>query len=64
MGAAVLMPWSLFFPRLNKGMSSVELSEDFDVTTQLVDYRIKVTGAMKLYEARQRVRVSDHAAGL
>jgi hypothetical protein len=63
-GAAVLMPWSLFFPRLNKGMSSVELSEQFDVTTQLVEYRIKITGAMKLYEARQRVRVSAQAVGL
>lgn len=63
-GAAVLMPWSFFFPRLNKGMSSLELSEEFDVTTQLVEYRIKITGATKLYEARQRIRVSAHAVGL
>ena len=55
-GAAVLMPWSLFFPRLNTGMSAVELSDEFDVTSQLVEYRIKITGAMKLYDARQRGR--------
>jgi hypothetical protein len=61
-GAAVLMPWSLFFPRLNAGMSTVELSDEFDVTTQLVEYRIKITGAMKLYDARQRVRTFSHRA--
>jgi len=64
-GAAVLMPWSLFFPRLNVGMSSVELSEEFDVTTQLVEYRIKIAGAKKLYDARQRSRLlSVRAAAL
>lgn len=64
-GAAVLMPWSLFFPRLNGGMSSVELSEEFDVTAQLVEYRIKIAGAKKLYDARQRSRLlSLRAAAL
>ena len=64
-GAAVLMPWSLFFPPLNNGMSSVELSEEFDVTTQLVEYRIKIAGAKKLYDARQRSRLlSRRVAGL
>lgn len=64
-GAAVLMPWSLFFHRLNKGMSSVELAEEFDVTPQLVEYRIKITGAVKLYAARQRVSpLSAQASGL
>jgi hypothetical protein len=59
-GAAVLMPWSLFFPRLNGGMSSVELSDEFDVTKQLVEYRIKITGATKLYDARQQGRMHSH----
>jgi hypothetical protein len=65
-GAAVLMPWSLFFRRLNQGMSSVELSEEFDVTTQLAEYRIKITGATKLYQARQRARfvAAQAAVGL
>ena len=51
-GAAVLLPWMFFFPRLNGGMSIEELSEVFDVTTQLVEDRIKVSGATALYRSR------------
>jgi len=53
-GAAVLLPWRLFFPMLTKGATSDELSEAFDVTPELIRYRIKVCGATALYNKRQR----------
>jgi|SRR5579864_3256225 len=52
-GAAVLLPWNLFFPRINKGTTLEDLAEEFDVTTQLVEYRVKITGASALYRSRQ-----------
>ncbi len=55
-GAAVLLPWSLLFPLLNAGYTIDELAEEFDVTTNLVVYRIKICGASSLYAARQRKR--------
>lgn len=55
-GAAVLLPWRFFFPRLNNGATVYELSEDFGVTQELVSYRIKITGATPLHRARQRTR--------
>ncbi len=55
-GAAVLLPWRLFFPMLNGGDSFDRLSEAFDVTRELVQYRIKVCGASSLYSKRQRSR--------
>jgi IrrE N-terminal-like domain len=57
-GAAVLLPWNLFFPRINKGTALEGLAEEFDVTTQLVEYRIKVTGASALYRSRQLAKSS------
>jgi hypothetical protein len=51
-GAAVLLPWYLFFPLLNKGTALEELAEEFDVTSQLVEYRIKISGASALYRSR------------
>jgi Zn-dependent peptidase ImmA (M78 family) len=53
-GAAVLLPWRLFFPMLNRGDNVASLSEAFDVTRELVQYRIKVCGAFPLYSKRQR----------
>jgi IrrE N-terminal-like domain len=53
-GAAVLLPWRLFFPMLNGGDSFDCLSKAFDVTRELVQYRIKVCGASSLYSKRQR----------
>jgi IrrE N-terminal-like domain len=52
-GAAVLLPWSLLFHKLNAGAELEELSELFDVTVQLLEYRIKVTGATALYRSRR-----------
>jgi hypothetical protein len=51
-GAAVLLPWSQFFGEINAGKSVYELSEAFDVTEALIEYRIKVTGATNLYRNR------------
>jgi hypothetical protein len=53
-GAAALLPWAAIFPAVNRGMAIDELAEQFEVSSQLVDYRIKITGAHTLYKARQR----------
>jgi hypothetical protein len=52
-GAAALLPWSEFFRALNAGKPAAQISEEFDVTIQLVEYRIKRTGAYNLYRKRQ-----------
>lgn len=62
-GAAVLLPWSLFYHRINDGTSIEQIAEEFDVTTHLVQYRIKITGGSRLYSARVK-RTSARAAGL
>lgn len=53
-GAAALIPWSNFFTLLNRGYNVAELAEHYDVTQDLIVYRIKITGASRLYKARQR----------
>lgn len=53
-GAAALMPWETLFSALNRGAAVHELADAYDVTSELVTYRIKITGAYRLYEARQR----------
>lgn len=53
-GAAALLPWCTFFHQLNSGSAVEFLSESYDVTPELIEYRIKIAGASKLYRARQR----------
>ena len=53
-GAATLIPWSNLFQLLNSGRNVLELAEHFDVTSALIEYRIKITGGYKIYRARQR----------
>lgn len=53
-GAAALLPWPKLFSLLNAGSSVPEIAERFDVSRQLAEYRIKITGASRLYQARQR----------
>ena len=53
-GAAALLPWYLFFPMVSKGMTQSNLSKRFEVSTALIEYRLKVTGGMRTYKARQR----------
>lgn len=55
-GAAALLPWGSFFQALNRGDNVEQLSASFEVSTQLIQYRIKVCGATALYKARQRGR--------
>ena len=55
-GAAALLPWAAVFPVINQGMTVGEMAEQFQVSPQLVEYRIKITGAHTLYKARQRAR--------
>jgi hypothetical protein len=53
-GAAALLPWSQIFAWLNRGNSVDQIADHFDVSSQLVEYRIKITGASRLYWSRRR----------
>ena len=53
-GAAALIPWTLLFPLLNQGVNIPDLAETFEVSEDLAEYRIKITGAYRLFQARQR----------
>jgi len=52
-GAAALLPWTNFFRAVNSGSTASQIAEDFDVTEQLVEYRVKITGAYNVYRKRQ-----------
>lgn len=56
-GAAALLPWGGFFRAINLGRTADEVAEEYDVTAELVEYRIKIAGAFHLYKARQRQKV-------
>lgn len=53
-GAAALLPWSPFFSAINAHKTVRQISAAFGVTSELVEYRIKITGATNLYKARQK----------
>lgn len=53
-GAAALMPWASFFPAINARETIRQLAEEYDLSEQLIRYRIQITGAYRLYHARQR----------
>ena len=55
-GAATLLPWHSFFKALNAGQTIEVLAELHNVAEELVEYRIKITGAFNLYKSRQRTR--------
>lgn len=53
-GAATLLPWSTFYHAVDAGTSLEEIGDCYDVTTQLVKYRVQITGAHHLYRSRCR----------
>jgi hypothetical protein len=53
-GAAALVPWRPLFAALNGSRTINELAEQLDLSTDLIGYRIKIAGAHRLYQARQR----------
>jgi hypothetical protein len=53
-GAAALVPWMRLFRRLKEGASIPSIAELFEVSEKLIEYRIKITGAYRLYSSRQR----------
>lgn len=55
-GSAALVPWQTLLPALKSGKTIEELSETYDVTADLIKYRIKITAASNLYNARERER--------
>lgn len=52
--AAVLLPWNEFFHSVNNGKTANEMHREYGVSERLVIYRIKITGAFSLFNARQR----------
>jgi hypothetical protein len=58
-GAAALLPWREMFQAIDHGKTASELAEEFDVSQSLIEYRIKITGAFRLYRSRQRVRAPN-----
>lgn len=55
-GAAALMPWEVFFRSINAGRTIGQLAEAYELSEPLVTYRVKITGAYKLFSARQRTQ--------
>jgi len=53
-GAAALLPWPALFRLVNTGTGITEIAARFDISEELVAYRIKITGAYRLFLARQR----------
>jgi hypothetical protein len=53
-GAAALLPWARMFALMNNGDSASDIADHFEVSVPLVEYRIKITGASRLYGARRR----------
>ena len=41
---------------MNRGRTIDDMAEEYDVTPDLVLYRVKITGAHRTYLARQRKR--------
>jgi len=58
-GAAALIPWSQLFPMLNQASDVAAIAGVFEVSEELVVYRIKITGAYRLFLARQRTACSE-----
>lgn len=55
-GAAALLPWAALFPSVNRGESIEELAERYQLSQNLIRYRISITGTHALYKSRQRTR--------
>jgi hypothetical protein len=53
-GAAALLPWQTFFKAVNVGAKIDDLAETYDVTPDLVLYRIKITGLYAVFRKRQQ----------
>jgi len=55
-GAAALLPWAALFPSINGGESIDDLAVRYELSQELVRYRIQITGAHTLYKSRQRAK--------
>lgn len=55
-GAAALLPWVTLFHEVNGGATVEDLADMYEVTTDLIAYRLKITGAYNLFRSRQAKR--------
>ena len=53
-GAAALVPWPQIFARIDQRETIPEMAAAFEVSEEHISSRIKVTGAYRLFNARQR----------
>ena len=51
------MPWTAFFSDLSSGIPLEDIASKYAVSRELIDYRIRITGASNLYRARQKTRL-------
>ncbi|MFQ5903595.1 MAG: helix-turn-helix domain-containing protein [Candidatus Binatia bacterium] len=56
LGAAILIPKSALLGRVERGESAEEIAEHFGISQELVEYRIKLTGAWYQYKLQQHVK--------
>jgi hypothetical protein len=56
-GSAALLPWAAFFHDFNAGFSVMNLATKYQVSRELIEYRMKTSGAYKLYHARPKSRL-------
>ena len=55
LGAAILVPKEPLVARVRAGTPAEQIAKHFEVSTQLIEYRIKVTGAWYEYKLKQHV---------
>ncbi len=53
-GAAALVPWPQLFNLLNRSADINAIAQHFEISEELAAYRIKITGAYRLFQSRQR----------
>jgi transcriptional regulator with XRE-family HTH domain len=58
LGAAILIPKAALIKRIESGESAATIATHFGVSHELVEYRIKITGAWYPYQLRQHVKMS------
>jgi len=56
LGAAILVPKPALLNRVKRGQPADSIAKDFAVSKELIEYRIKMTGAWYEYKLLQDVR--------
>ena len=57
-GAAILIPRTTLIRRIENGELAETIAKHLGVSQELIEYRIKITGAWYQYKLRQHVKVT------